>query len=70
VKKYHVNYSYLATGMEGRADKEDYGIHEANNMKEAMDMALRIKHPIDEPFGNSTVNEWIIGCLTAKEVKE
>lgn len=59
--RYHVTYYYLATGMEGRADREDYGIVEASSPGEACDnVALRL-HPHDQQ-----TREWVRGCLSAK----
>ena len=36
MKRYHVTYYYLATGMEGRADTADYGVVEATTSQEAI----------------------------------
>lgn len=36
MKKWRVTYYYLATGMEGRPDVEDYGIHEAETAKKTL----------------------------------
>jgi len=63
--RYHVTYFYLATGMEGRADKEDYGIIEATSPEDAKKKAARRRHPHESPQDI----DWCVGCLTAKEVK-
>jgi hypothetical protein len=62
--KYHVTYYYLATGMEGRPDIEDYGYINADSPEQARDHAARSKHP---SLSESDI-QWCIGCLTAKEV--
>lgn len=38
MKKYHVTYYYLATGMEGYADTKDHGTILANSAKEAVEL--------------------------------
>lgn len=71
LKKWQVNYYYLATGMEGRADKEDYGVVDAVTSDEAVKAALMRKHPVDIMYGPNnaySTNEFIRKCLTATEV--
>ncbi len=63
MKTWHVTYFYLATGMEGRADKQDYGFVDAETKEEAKEKAARRRCPeISERD-----LQWTIGCLTAKE---
>lgn len=64
MKRWHVTYYYLATGMEGRPDTEDFGIVEAASAEEAKNKAARARHP-----GMSQQDiDWVIGCLTARPV--
>lgn len=53
--KYHVTYFYLATGMEGIADTEDYGIIEANSEEDAIEYIVHSIEPwrLKYPKGNS-----------------
>lgn len=62
VKSYHVTYYYLATGMEGIPDREDYGTVSAESPEQAKDIAARLKHP---NMGEQDI-EWVKGCLTAR----
>ena len=41
MKKYHVNYWYLATGQEGIPYEQDYGVIEATNAHEAKMIATK-----------------------------
>ena len=45
MNKYHVTYSYLATGMEGVADERDYGIIEANGKEDALEIVALKRNP-------------------------
>ena len=65
VKQWHVTYYYLATGMEGRPDVEDYGVIAADNAAEAKEKAARRRHP----KMSQRDLDWCIGCLSAKEVR-
>jgi len=60
--RYHVTYYYLATGMEGLAQEEDYGVVLAKDKDEAKDIAARQRHPTMKEQDI----EWVKGCLTAK----
>ena len=60
MKQYHVEYSYLATGMEGRADYRDYGIVSANSSKEAIRIVAERVNP------DRHTMEFMLGCLTAR----
>ncbi len=62
---YHVTYYYLATGMEGHADEQDYGYVEAYSSEEAKDIAAKRRHP----RVSQTDLNWIKGCLTARKVR-
>ena len=62
--RYQIRYYYLATGMEGRADVQDYGIHEARTPREACEKAAVSRHP----DADAVTIAWIMGCLTAKQV--
>jgi hypothetical protein len=69
MNKYHVTYYYLATGMEGIADEKDYGIIEAKNCDDAIDIVANKILPVDEMYGPN--NSWssrdfMKGCLSAK----
>jgi len=49
--QFKVSYYYLATGMEGHADQEDYGIVEANSVTQAKDiMLIRFQHTNAETY--------------------
>ncbi len=72
MSQFHVRYYYLATGMEGYADEEDYGIIEADNREEAIKMVAHQKYPIDIMYGpNDTYStrDFFLGCLSAEIVK-
>lgn len=59
---------YLATGMDGHANEEDYGLFEASTASEACDKATLAKYPVDEMYGpnNSySSRDFIRGCLSA-----
>ena len=47
MKRYHVTYYYLATGMEGRADTADYGLVEAASAQEAIKKVMEF-HKISD----------------------
>ena len=71
MKKYRVTYFYLATGMEGMADEEDYGIVEADSGDEAVNKVVLKKFPTDIMYGpNNTYStrDFFKGCLSTKEV--
>lgn len=63
MKRFHVTYRYLATGMEGRADEHDYGIFEAADEAEAKGKAADAHCK-----GDSDTRHFFIGCLTAHEM--
>lgn len=63
LKSYHVTFYYLATGMEGVADKRDYGVFRAASKDAAQRQVLKTHFP-----NNKRDWDWIQGCLTAKEV--
>ena len=71
---YHVTYFYLATGMEGVADVEDYGIWEADSPEEAVEKAAWDEYPEGKdkmygPDNKYSTRDWVLGCLSAKEIK-
>lgn len=61
MKTYHVTYFYLATGMEGNADTDDYGYIQANSAAEAMEIVGHMRSNDPEKY----VREW---GLSAKEI--
>jgi hypothetical protein len=66
--KFHVKYCYLATGMEGRADEEDFGIVDAETANSAIDRICQVKYPTDIMYGpnNSySTREFFRHCLSA-----
>lgn len=68
---YHVTYSYLATGMEGKADIRDHGVVKANSAEEAKDIVARAAVPVDETYGGKyggSTREFYRAFLTAKDV--
>lgn len=65
MKKYHVTYFYLATGMEGVPDEQDHGVVQAYSASEAKDKVIEKKY--GKAAGTDSAN-WLKGCLTAKEV--
>jgi hypothetical protein len=65
MSKYHVTYYYLVTGMEGRADKQDHGVVEAESKDGAIRAVLKKYYANDRHDW-----EWISGCLTARLVKD
>jgi hypothetical protein len=65
---YHVTYFYLASGMEGEAEKRDCGIVKAKSKDEAKNAVALREFPTDEFYGpNSSFSsrEFFKGCLTA-----
>jgi hypothetical protein len=71
MSKYHVTYFYLATGMEGIPDKNDYGIVEANSPDEAKDIVVkRQNHQADHHYTAQEVDAWFRSCLSAKLIDE
>ena len=70
MKKYHVTYFYLATGMEGRPDEEDYGIVEAESPEEAKNIIGRREYPEGSIFKHNPYHarQFFIGCLKAEEL--
>jgi hypothetical protein len=72
MKKYHVTYYYLATGMEGIPYTKDFGIIEAKNEEEAKEKASIIDMPVDKMYGPNnkwSTRDFIKGFLTAKPVE-
>jgi len=70
MKKYHVVFFYLASGMEGNPAKADLGFIEANSEDEAKEIASIKKIPVDRMYGPN--NEWSSRdfyktCLMASE---
>jgi len=66
---YEVTYFYLASGMEGRPDIENYGTVEADSKEGAVEKALKRAHPVDKFYGSNnqfSTNRFIRGCLSAK----
>jgi len=71
MKKFHVTYYYLATGMDGRADQRDYGTVEADTSDEAKEIAAIKEYPEDIMYGHNnswSTREFFKGCLAATEV--
>lgn len=63
MKRFHVTYYYLATGMEGHADERDYGMVDAATADEA-----KTKVADHQCKGDSDTRSFFIGCLRAEEV--
>lgn len=63
-RKFHVTYFYLATGMEGREDRKDYGIINADSEDDAKEIAVQLRHPTS----SRQDKDWIKGCLTARQI--
>lgn len=75
MQKFHVTYYYCATGMEGRADVDDFGIVEADSANQAKKKVAHmeaIRMVSENPYGSSfqTHFDWMMGCLDAQLVKE
>ena len=69
MSKWHVTYSYLATGMEGKADTADCGIFEASTAAEAREMAVLKEYPMDKLYGPGySSRDFYRGCLSVKPV--
>jgi len=62
MKHYHVTYYYLATGIEGRADTEDFGLIFANSAQDAINIIGLQRSPKEK---NETYRNW---GLSAKQV--
>ena len=59
---FHVTYYYLASGMEGHADTQDYGVFWADTAEEARKIA------IDFDKLDTDTASWIRSCVTAKRL--
>jgi len=59
--QFHVRYSYLATGMEGRADERDFGFIAAESPKAACEAIALREYPED-----IDTRQFFLGCLSAK----
>jgi len=71
MKKYNVTYYYLATGMEGVPDTEDYGIIEAEDAEAAKDKIALHEYSDDIMYGPDnkySTREFFRGCLRAVEI--
>lgn len=66
MKRFHVTYYYLATGMEGRPDNQDYGIFEAPDANSAKWQCVAREGKDYSQMDK----DWFFGCLTAKELLE
>lgn len=68
---YHVTYNYLATGMEGIPDHEDFGLIEAMNAKDACAKVSQTKYPVDIMYGAGgklSTRAFFQSCLSAEIV--
>lgn len=64
MKRFHVTYFYLASGMEGRADEEDYGEIEAVSPEWAIWKVIEDRYP----DADEATRRFLTGCMTAREV--
>lgn len=70
--KYHITYFYLATGMEGIPDTDDFGIVLAENEDEAKNIIIEIEST--KALNNrgskwsDSDKSWYKSCLSAKLV--
>ncbi len=64
IKRWRVAYFYLATGMEGRADRRDYGVVSAATDKEAIQIVVNRECRGED----QATRDWFRGCLSAMEV--
>jgi hypothetical protein len=70
--KYHVTYFYLASGMEGDPDTEDFGIIEAESEDEAKNKIAHLKYPEDIMYGlnkERSTRDFFKAFLSAKAIK-
>lgn len=65
MNKYSLTYYYLATGMEGVADKYDIGIYEGNTEQEAIDNYINTLE-----YDNPLTKRFVRSCINAKQIKE
>jgi len=70
MKKYHVRYYYLATGMEGRADTNDYGIIEAKSELDAKEYVVNNIDTKRKEYSLDTDSCYRHWGLIAKEVQD
>lgn len=63
---YHVTYYYLATGMEGHAQREDFGVVEADSPEAA------VTKVIDGYFFmmEQSTKDFVRGCLSARPMRK
>jgi hypothetical protein len=69
--RWRVRYYYLATGMEGRPDEEDFGVVEAPSVEAAKDSVAQRKFPVDIMYGpnnRSSSREFFRAYLIATAV--
>lgn len=64
MKRFHVTYYFLATGMEGRADTKDYGYFDAPDANNAKWQCVAR----ESGDYSQMAKNWFFGCLTATEV--
>ena len=64
---YNVKFYFLASGMDGRAAEDDYGLVQARSKEHA------ITQVVDNAVATGVVNahnkDFFRGCLTARKVK-
>ena len=64
MNRYHVTFFYLATGMEGYAQREDLGVVEAPSQGEAINHVMKVHY---NKLSQSS-QDFVRGCLSAKLV--
>lgn len=68
---YEVTYSYLATGMEGKADNKNYGVWYAATPDEALEKVVLQEYPKDVMYGPNNIysgRDFFRGFLSAREI--
>lgn len=59
---YHVTYYYLATGMEGHAQREDFGVVEADSPEAAVGKVIDQHYWMQD----KATRDFVRGCLSAR----
>jgi hypothetical protein len=64
-KRYRVTFYYLATAMDGMADRRDYGVVHADSEEEAKNQVIARERADNEYQTAAVTDEWFRNCLTA-----
>lgn len=69
MKHFRVSYFYLATGMEGHADRRDFGVVDAPDAHTACRTVATRESHADAGYTRQEAIDWMMSCLSAEEVR-